>query len=138
MKFKAYSFAALIIFGTGVTAGGLWGNRLHPAKSGPLRRQSLVSENHKASVPPPEVLSQPFFQRLDENLHLTPGQSAAIQKIMSEDQNQMRKVVQDSRLEIREALTPSQREKFDSLVKRRFHKPIFATNGPPSLTAASQ
>ena len=42
----------------------------------------------------------------------------------------MHKVIQDARLEIREVLTPEQRKKFDELVKRPVHKPIFGTNAP--------
>ena len=49
---------------------------------------------------------------------------------MAEGQNQVRKSIQDARLEIRELLTPDQRKQFDELVKRPFRKPIFGTNTP--------
>ena len=78
----------------------------------------------------PEVLSKQFLQRLDEDLQLTPEQHEAIQKIINDGQNQMRKVVQDARLEIREVLTAEQRKEFDELVKRPFRKPLFGTNAP--------
>jgi Spy/CpxP family protein refolding chaperone len=72
-------------------------------------------------------LSKAFLQRLDDELHLAPDQHAAIQKIIGDGQNQMRKVIQDSRLEIREVLTPDQRKQFDELMKRPFRKPLFPT-----------
>jgi len=138
MKFKSLSFATMIIFGTGVVVGGLWVNHLRYAKPQPSHRHPPVSENRPADLRPPKILSQPFLQRLDVNLNLTPLQYEAIQKIMSESQNQVRKAVQNSRLEIREVLTPSQRIEFDSLVKRHFRKPIFATNKQPAFPSASQ
>ena len=67
---------------------------------------------------------------------MTKEQHETIQKIISDNQNLMRKVVQDARLEIREALTPGQRQQFDELMKRPFHKPLFGTNAPPAAPAA--
>jgi hypothetical protein len=81
--------------------------------------------------PPPQVLSKDFLQRLDGELRLTKDQHEAVQKIIGDGQNEMRKVIQDSRLEIREVLTAEQRDQFDELMKRPFHKPIFSTNAPP-------
>jgi hypothetical protein len=80
----------------------------------------------------PEMLSKQFSERLNEELHLTQKQRESVQKIISEGQNQMRKTLQDTRLEIREVLTADQRKDFDELMKRSFHKPIFGTNGAPS------
>src|SRR6516164_1708077 len=87
------------------------------------RHASLSSTNGQApqaSRPPrlPEILNKQFLQRLDEELHLTQDQREAIQKIITEGQNQMRKTMMDARLEIREQLTPEQRSQFDELVKR--------------------
>jgi len=45
--------------------------------------------------------------------------------------------MQDSRLEIREALAPDQQKQFDELMKRQFRKPIFNTNAPSALPPAT-
>ncbi len=132
--------ATVVIFGAGVVTGGLLVNYVkppHPKAARHLAEARLSATNPPpraadAARPPhlPEILSRPFLQRLDEDLHLAPDEHEAIQKIISEGQNQMRKVIQDARLEIREVLTPEQRKQFDELVKRPFHKPIFDTNAP--------
>jgi uncharacterized membrane protein len=145
-------FATVVIFGAGVVTGGLLVNYVqhsHPKSNNP-RRGGATAEVHSpatnpsphqadAAKPPrlPEILSKPFLQRLDEELHLAPDEREAIQKIINDGQNQMRKVVQDARLEIREVLTPDQRKQFDELVKRPFHKPIFDTNAPAVLPPAT-
>jgi len=135
--------ATVLIFGAGVITGGLLVNQfqkahpkaahkpapaaeLHPA----VTNQLLVSTNDPARLRPPEVLSKRFLQQLDVDLGLKPAQREAIQKIIEDGQNQMRKAMQDARLEIREVLTPEQQIQFDGLVKRPFHKPIFGTNAP--------
>ena len=82
-------------------------------------------------------MSKQFLQRLEEELQLTPEQHDAIQKSISEGQNQIRKVIQDSRLEIRALLTPEQEKQFDVLMKRQFRKPLTITNSPPVLTSAT-
>jgi Spy/CpxP family protein refolding chaperone len=79
-------------------------------------------------------LSNQFLQRLDAELHLTPEQRDAIQKIITDGQNLMHKTMLDARLEIREQLTPEQRSQFDELVKRPPHRPPNATNAPPVLS----
>lgn len=137
-------FATAVIFGAGVITGGLLVNYVqhsHP-KAAP-RRAANAAEAHSsvssvtnqaprtADAPKPrqpELLSKQFLQRLDEELHLAPDQHEAIQKIITEGQNQMRKVIQDARLEIREVLTPEQQRGFDGLVKRPLRKPVPDTN----------
>ena len=83
-------------------------------------------------VKPPEILSKEFLQRLDSELRLNKEQHDAVWKIICDGQNEMRKALQDSRLEIREVLTPQQRNAFDDLIKHPFHKPLFGTNAPPA------
>ena len=53
-----------------------------------------------------------------KNCTLSPDEHEAIQKIITDSQNLMRKTMTDARLEIREQLTPAQRNQFDELVKR--------------------
>jgi Spy/CpxP family protein refolding chaperone len=120
----------------------------HCSAKPPVRKSEAKAAMHAAAAPVttnasprpadtgklprlPEVLSKQFLQSLDEGLHLTAEQHEAIQKIITEGQNLMRKTIQDARLEIREELTPEQRKQFDELMKRPFHKPlVFSTNAP--------
>jgi uncharacterized membrane protein len=145
----------VLIFGAGVFAGGMLVDYVKQNhKASVNRRQNpppLATNPPAASLPassppatnspsqpkparPPEILSKEFLQRLDTELHLTKEEHESVQKIINDGQNEMRKVLQDARLEIREVLAPGQREQFDELLKRPFHKPIFATNAPPNLT----
>jgi Spy/CpxP family protein refolding chaperone len=137
--------ATVLIFGAGVFSGGILVDyvkqphqRVIKHSLAPTNALPEPSTTNTAAKPvrPPEILNKEFLQRLDGDLHLTKEQHEAVQKIISEGQNQMRKVVQDSRLEIREVLTPEQRSQFDDLVKRPFHRPIFATNAPAVTTNA--
>jgi hypothetical protein len=91
------------------------------------------AENGKPRLP--EAMNKQFLQRLDEELHLSPAQHKAIQKIIAEGQHQIRKVIHDQRLEIREELTPAQRKQFDELVKHQVHHPATETNAPAILPA---
>jgi hypothetical protein len=140
-------FATVLIFGAGVFTGAMVVHLVKPSHGDKISRLDLAAVTNSASLVPtnattksnarlPEILSRPFLQRLDEQLHLTPDVRESIQKIISEGQNQMRKVIQDSRLEIRELLTPEQRKQFDDLMKRPNHKPVLNTNAmvilPPS------
>lgn len=123
--------ATVVIFGAGVVTGGLLVGHVENSRLGMVRHASPKGSNSARAKPHvPEMLHHSFLQRLDAELHLTRKQHAAIQKIMNEGQNQMRKAVQDARLEIREVLTREQRKRFDELVRRPFRKPIFSTNTP--------
>jgi len=135
--------ATALIFGAGVCTGGLLVNYVQKGKPKAVRKQAanpesrpqasnaaLATTNEPPRPRPPEILSKKFLQQLDTELSLKPAQREAISKIIDEGQNQMRKAMQDARLEIREVLTPEQRQQFDDLVKRPFHKPIFNTNAP--------
>jgi len=136
-------FATAVIFGAGVITGGLLVNYVQHCSAAKVVRASKPAtplEVHTPATNPPvrapenpklrapEILSKQFLQRLDEELHMTAEQHEAIQKIISEGQNQIRKTIQDARLEIRDTLTPEQQKQFDELVKRPFKKPIYGTN----------
>ncbi len=148
--------ATIVIFGTGVMTGGLLVSQVdhsHPrnprrAETGWPPGNSVSQTNNSISqtngqgqgsraARMPEMLSRQFLQRLDADLHLAPDQHEAIQKIITDGQNLMHKTMQDTRLEIREQLTPEQRSKFDDLVKRPPRRPPNSTNAPPSLPPAS-
>ncbi len=145
-------FATVVIFGAGVITGGLLVNYVQHSNPKPQRPKlvattttSAVARPAATNAPPvmaetnklrpPEILSKQFLQQLDESLQLKPAQREAIQKIISEGQNLIRKAVQDSRLEIREVLTPEQRKQFDELVKRPFRKPLYGTNAPVNISS---
>jgi len=140
-------FATAVIFGAGVITGGLLVNYVHNSRPKAVHKPAaetraeatnqVVHPPDAAKPRPPEILSKAFLQRLDDELRLAPDQHEAIQKIIGAGQSQMRKVIQDSRLEIREVLTPEQRKQFDELMKRPFHKAIFNTNSTPALPPAS-
>jgi hypothetical protein len=143
-------FATVVIFGTGVITGGLLVNYVqqHPrpkavhrivatTEARPASTNQAVKPADNAKAKPPEILSKQFLQRLDEELHLATEQHEAIQKIIGTGQDQMRKVIQDARLEIRDVLTPKQRKEFDDLMKRQFRKPIFGTNAPGTNAPAN-
>lgn len=144
-------FTTVLIFGAGVFTGGFlvdYVKQTHPhvsvAKPHPAPVAQVTNSVPATNAPPqaahpvkpPEILSKDFVQRLDSDLHLTKDEHEAIQKIVNDGQNEMRKVVQDARLEIREVLTQQQRDEFDSLMKRPFHKPLFGTNAPPITNSA--
>ncbi len=133
--------ATVLIFGAGVFTGGILVNYVKKPHPRPVVRRapaagqtnSMAANARGRPIRPPEILSKDFLQRLDGDLHLNREQHEAIQKIISENQNQIRKVIHDARLEIREVLTAEQRKQFDELVKWPFRKPIFSTNAPGVL-----
>jgi Spy/CpxP family protein refolding chaperone len=142
-------FATVVIFGAGVITGGLLVNYVQHSYPKTPHRPAAAAEARPSVTNPaphpadaakprlPEILSKQFLQRLDEELHLAPEQHEAIQKIIGDGQNQMRKVIQDARLEIREVLTPEQRRGFDELVKRPPRRPVSGTNAAPLLPAVT-
>jgi hypothetical protein len=146
--------ATIVIFGAGVMTGGLLVNHIdHSHPKNPRHPETTASATNSASPTNPtnspgqpgarsqrlpEILNKQFLQRLNEELHLTAEQHEAIQKIITDSQNQMRKTILDARLEIREQLTPEQQKLFEELIKQRPPKPGSAeankhgTNLPPA------
>lgn len=147
MNYWKVILATIVIYGAGVMTGGLLvshvdrphsRNPRHPET--PTTSTNSVSQTNSqgqvTSKParPPEILNRQFLQQLDEELHLTPEQREAIQKVITDGQNLMHKTILDARLEIREQLTPEQRTQFDELVKRPPpRRPLNSTNTPPVL-----
>ncbi len=136
-------FATVVIFGAGVITGGLLVNYVHNSRPKavhkPMAEMHAPATNQVArpadspKLRAPEILSKQLLQRLQDELQLAPEQNAAIQKIISEGQNRIRKVIQDSRLEIRAVLAPDQQQEFDDLMRRQFRKALFNTNTPANL-----
>jgi hypothetical protein len=150
-------FATVIIFGTGVIAGGLLVNyadlshlKIAQAASaqmdasnsvpqittnGPVKSTNATTIKGRS----PEILSRQFVDRLDRDLQLSLDQRADIEKIIAEGQDEMRRAVQnvrqDARQKIREKLNDAQKKQFDDLFKQ-FHpgkKTNSSTNAPPVL-----
>ncbi|HEX4645442.1 MAG TPA: hypothetical protein VH598_07510 [Verrucomicrobiae bacterium] len=119
--------ATLVIFGTGVITGGLlvthaYNNTKPNRPSPPAARVPAVT--------PWQVRLQNLLHRMDAQLYLTPEQRAQIEQIISDSQErtkalwkpiapQMGREMQHVRDEIRDALTPEQRKKFDDLTQPR-------------------
>jgi hypothetical protein len=146
----AIVLTTIVIFGAGVFTGGVLVNEVNHSRQKPQRKPEAVSvpsittsqtngQTPQSPKPPrlPEILNKQFLARLDEELHLTPEQREAIQKIITEGQNLMRKTMIDARLEIREQLTPEQRSQFDELVKRPPRRLFNGTNAPPVPSPAT-
>lgn len=142
--------ATIVIYGAGVMTGGLLVNHVyhsHPRNQhrtdAPMASGNSIAPTNGQGQPSsrparlPEMLSRQFLQRLDAELHLTPDQRAAIQKILTDGQNLMHKTMLDTRLEIREQLTPEQRSQFDGMVKRQPRRMPISTNVPPVLPPAN-
>ena len=141
--------ATVLIFGAGVFTGGLLVNYVKPAGAKKAARPETSAATPATNCPPaavtnaavksapmlPEILSKPFLMKLDEQLHLTPDQHKAVEKIISEGQDEIKKSVRSARLEIREVLTPEQLKQFDSLVKRPGKKSSPATSAPTNFPA---
>jgi Spy/CpxP family protein refolding chaperone len=141
--------AAVVIFGAGVLTGGLLvnyvdhpslqnirlpfvGARLHPQVSG----HDLLRPEEFPHPRSPEMLRKEFVEHFDDALKLTPAQHDAIQKIITEGQEQnrqiwtnvapkMRQEMERVHQQIRAELTPDQQKKFEALVKQ------FAPHHPP-------
>ena len=142
--------AAVVIFGAGVLTGGLLvihrvdhsllqnvrlpflEARLHPQMGGHDQRRPEELPRPRS----PEMLKKEFVERFDNALKLTPAQHDAIQKIITEGQEQnrqiwtniapkMRQEMERVHQRIRAELTPDQQKKFEALVKQ------FAPHHPP-------
>ena len=150
-------FATVVIFGAGVITGGLLVNYVNLSHIKPGRRAAAVADAHgsatnpaarSADLPklrPPEILDKDFLTKIDDVLHLSTKQSLAIKQIIADGQAQnhtiwtnstaeMRKVMQDSRHQISEQLTPEQQKEFENMLKqfRTPRRPANSTNTVPA------
>jgi hypothetical protein len=143
--------ATVVIFGAGVVVGGMLIFYTHPR--GKSTHHGSTSGAAGTNRPPadltkvrqPELLSQQFVQQLDDALQLTPAQLVAIQKIITDGQEQnhgiwtncaaqSRQVMQTVRQEIREQLNADQIKLFEKLLKQNRpapkHPAAAGTNSP--------
>ncbi|HVU09457.1 MAG TPA: hypothetical protein VHG89_13045 [Verrucomicrobiae bacterium] len=152
MNYWKIILATIVIFGAGVLTGGLLVNHVDRAHFEGHRPPSENHDNHDNDLPMPrgEMQNKAFVQQLDSELHLTPEQHKAIEKILADGQQrnrdlwklvspQFRSVMQDVHQKIREKLTPEQRKQFEQLLKQ-FHpprRPPETTNAPTPATTNS-
>jgi len=156
--------AIVVIFGAGALTGGLLVNYAEPPHAKEVQRpldegNSQLQANYRDpdhSRPldllkprQPEILGRQFVQQLDNTLHLTREQRAAIAKIVADGQErnreiwtnvapQMHKMLLDVRQQIREQLTPEQRKQFEEMLKRfrpAGHHPQPLPHSPPPANA---
>jgi hypothetical protein len=133
--------AVLVIFGAGVLTGGLLVNYTAHGHRENVRLPFWRSHQHpqpdEHGQPPgdlagprsPEMWRKDFIGHLDEALKLTPGQHAAISKIIADGQEQnheiwtnvapkMRQEMEQVHQRIRAELTPDQQKQFEAMTKQ--------------------
>jgi hypothetical protein len=119
--------ATMVIFGTGVVTGGLLVR--HVERDG-MRRPPRAAGVSRPPQPSPGVMRFEFLRRMERELDLTAEQRDPIDKILTEGQERMRKInetVEPRRREefkktieeFRAVLTPEQRQRFDTLLKKQ-------------------
>ena len=120
--------ATMVIFGTGVVTGGLL---VHHAERAGVRRPPRVSDVLRPAAPPSAgALRIEFLRRMERELDLTPEQREPIDKVLTEGQERMKKLMETveprrreefrrTTEEFRAVLTPEQRQRFDELVKQQ-------------------
>jgi hypothetical protein len=141
--------ATIVIFGAGVITGGLLVNHVKQ----PFRRQPEHPMTWPYDVPRalrPEFLNNEFVERLTKELNLSKQQTKQIQKIISQGQQstydiwklegpQFQLVWRDTRIQIREVLTPEQRKEFEMLMKQQHaSRRAPGSNAPPVVPAPSR
>ena len=140
--------ATAVIFGAGVITGGLLVNYVQQCHLCHERNQerAAVAQSARAGHAVaksrghvPESRSEQFMRKLNWALKLNPKQRVRIRKIILNGQNQIRKVLEDSRQEIRRELNPGQRKKFDKLFHHPHHQAARAADAakPAAVTNAS-
>jgi Spy/CpxP family protein refolding chaperone len=152
--------ATVVIFGAGVLTGGLLVNyvdhshprNFHRPPSDLGERPQPENAGHDQQHPPDfstsrfaERMNKQFVQQLNDTLQLTPEQREKIAKILTDGQEQNRKiwtsvapkmfaVMQDVNRKIRAELTPAQQKDFEELLKKYMpHHPPPGTNEPSFL-----
>jgi len=145
--------ATIVIFGAGVVTGGLLVDHVQrqpPAHhaTGPGSKPP-VGTNEANEVPGPmraQILNKQFVQQLNDELQLSDEQRRQIQKIISQGQQnthdlwklvgpQFQLIWRDTRVQIRQVLTPEQRKKFEMLMKEQRHQQF--TNAPAAQLPGS-
>lgn len=115
--------ATLVIFGAGVVTGGLLVSYAVHANQNPPKQVYA-----QPALNPWQMRSRDLLRRMERELDLTPGQRKHIEKIIADSQERtkalwkpiagpMNKEMQRLLGEIRDELSPEQRQKFNELAK---------------------
>ena len=153
--------ATVIIFGAGVITGGLLVDHVEQphakashhnpgttvASTVPTNRAPALRPVDIFNLQQPELLTQDFVQKLDDQLQLTAVQRDAIQKIIANGQElnhslvtnctaQYHQVLQEVRQHIREQLNPDQLKEFEKLLKQ-MHPPARRPAGTNAVPVAA-
>jgi hypothetical protein len=138
--------ATIVIFGAGVITGGLLVNHVeHPVgihHPGPPGATIHTQSNETNDMPGPlraQILNKQFVGQLNDELQLSKEQREQIGKIIAEGQQstrdlwklvgpQFQLIGRNTRMEIRQVLSPEQRKKFEALMKEQRHPQ--STNAP--------
>ena len=144
MKEWKVILATLVIFGTGVVTGGLLVHLTSP-KPGRPKLPPLPMGSPKD---PRGLIHEQRFEyirRLTHQLELAPEQAGKIEKLLTDSQQRTKAVwesvqpkmneeVRKVREQIREVLTPEQRQKFDEMNKQRLRKDGKRPPGEPAVS----
>lgn len=145
--------ATIVIFGAGVITGGLLVEHVqhqppvHRAMgSGPKPPAGTNEMNEMPGQLRAQILNKQFVQQLNDELQLSDEQRKQIQKIISQGQQnthdlwklvgpQFQLIWRDTRVQIRQVLTPEQRKKFEMMMKEQRHSQF--TNAPSAQWPAA-
>lgn len=119
----------VVIFGTGVVTGTLLAKRTAPAAA-PQAPEPSISRRMDSGSKPELARRQSFLDRIQQELEITPDQETQIEQILCDGQVRTRKLWEEiapqmkeefnaSQDQIREVLTPEQRDQFEKLLKKR-------------------
>ena len=162
--------ATLVIFITGVVTGGLlvsYADRASRANRLPRQRAEARLPGNSQNLPPmtnardpqsprfpnplqnrlPRGVNLEFLQKLDAEVHLTPGQHERIEQIITDGQlrnkeimepvtPELRRELMETQKRIREILTPDQHARFEELMKQS--RPANRRQGEEPLPAGSR
>ncbi len=120
--------ATMVIFGTGVVTGGLLVRHAGPGRD--RRAQHPAGVVRPAQPVSPSVMRIDFLRRLERELALTPEQHQPVDKVLTEGQERLKKLMETVEPrrreeykktieEFRAVLRPSQRKRFDELLKQQ-------------------
>lgn len=142
--------ATIVIFGAGVITGGLLVDHvkhqppvrhvMEPGPKPPIANNEASETNEMPGPLRAQILNKQFVQQLNDELQLSDGQRKQIQKIISQGQQnthdlwklvgpQFQLIWRDTRVQMRQVLTPEQKKKFETLMKEQHHQQ--STNPPP-------
>lgn len=145
--------ATIVIFAAGVITGGLLVDHVkhqpqvrHVMEPGPKPSMSANETNEMPGPLRAQILNKQFVGQLSEELQLTKEQREQIGKIISQGQQnthnlwkivgpQFQLIWRDTRVQIRQVLTPEQRKKFETLMREQRH--LQSTNAPSAQLPAS-